>query len=151
MWRTGGKGEIYSYQPFNQDGGWSNWCNKYYNDNRKVICSDHGCGTEIGNTNTGGFYFVPGKWHHIREEVDLGLPNQSGRLSLWVDGTLKININNIVLRISSNLSIDGICFSTFFGGNDESYGRHPDVYAYFKNIKVTDEMFAIPNKEYFII
>ena len=150
MWRTGGQGEVYSYQPYNQDGGWSSWCRKYKNDNHKIICSDHGCGTEIGKTSSGGFYFAPKKWYRIREEVNLGHVNQAGRISLWVDGHLKVNMNHIVLRRSSSVHIDGIFFSTFYGGNDRSYGRHGDTYAYFKNFKLTDEKYTNHNGEYFV-
>ena len=149
MWRTGGHYEVYAYIPERQDGGWSSWCNKYGTHNR-VICHSGKCGTEIGLTSSDDHKFVPERWYTIRQEVNLGQANHHGRISLWINDELKVQITNVVMRTSSSIKIDGVFFSTFYGGSEKYYGNHGDTYSYFRNIKVTDEKYPIHSGEVFI-
>ena len=150
MWRAEGQGEVYAYVPYQQHGGWASWCEQY-RDNNRIYCPNDTCGIEIGKTDTGGFRFIPGQWHKIREEVDVGHPNNYGRITLWVDGVIKVNLNQIVLRIKDSVGVDGLFFSTFYGGSLPYFGNHGDTYAFFRKFLITNERLPVPTEEYFAI
>ncbi|CAG2257834.1 unnamed protein product [Mytilus edulis] len=150
MWRADGHYEVYAYIPYNQDGGFKHWCDRYEHDHKKVICPATTCGTEIGLTSTDAFKFKPGQWYRIRQEVNLGHPNQHGRVTLWVNDIMVVNMNRIVLRQSSSVHIDGMFFSTFYGGKSTDFGKHGDTYSYFKNFRITDEKKPVHSGEYFV-
>ncbi|CAG2244467.1 unnamed protein product [Mytilus edulis] len=149
MWRADGHYEVYAYIPYNQDGGFQHWCDRYEHDHKKVICPASKCGVEIGKTSTDKFKFIPGQWYRIRQEVNLGHPNQHGRVTLWVNDLMVVNMN-LVLRRSSSIHIDGMFFSTFYGGSSIDYSKHGDTYAYFKNFRITDEKKPIHHGQFFV-
>lgn len=97
MWRENGKGEVYAYLPTSE--GW---------------------GTRIG---TGAWSFAAdGKWHRFEMRVDLNAPSRAdGRIQAWYDGARVVDQPGLKFRTTSALAIDGILFSTFFGGNDGSW------------------------------
>lgn len=112
MWRRDGDGEVYAYLP----------TSKNY-------------GTSIGR---GSWQFIPGLWHHIEQEVILNTPDQKdGIIRVWVDGKLVIDQDNLTFRTTENLKIEGIFFSTFFGGGSTSWATPKDVYADFANFSVS--------------
>jgi hypothetical protein len=112
MWRRDGEGEVYAYLP----------TSKNY-------------GTSIGR---GSWQFIPGLWHHIEQEVILNTPDQKdGIIRVWVDGKLVIDQDNLTFRTTEDLKIEGIFFSTFFGGGSTSWATPKDVYADFANFSVS--------------
>ncbi|HGY1288713.1 TPA: polysaccharide lyase [Raoultella ornithinolytica] len=83
--------------------------------------------------------FTRGKWETITLQIKLnsvGLSN--GKMKLWLNNQLVIDRTNIVYRKSNNLSLDGVMFSTFFGGNNSSFAPKRDQYIDFRNIKMAD-------------
>ncbi|MEB3882522.1 polysaccharide lyase [Lyngbya sp. CCY1209] len=112
MWRRDGDGEVYAYLPTSD---------KY--------------GTSIDR---GAWRFVPGRWYHIEQEVVLNEPGQeNGRIRLWVDGAQVINRDDVMFRTTDELKIEGIFFSTFFGGGDLSWATPEDVYVDFAEFSVS--------------
>jgi hypothetical protein len=111
MWRRHGDGEVYAYLP-----------------------TSHDYGTSIGR---GSWQFQPGVWHHIEQEVLLNHPGlQDGRIRVWFDGRQVLTVDNLTFRTTSTLQINGLFFSTFFGGNDSSWATPEDVYIDFANFSV---------------
>lgn len=111
MWRRGGQGEVYAYLPSSQEHG-----------------------TSIGR---GQWRFQPGRWYHLEQEVQLNHPGQKdGRVRVWVDGRLRLDKDQLEFRSTDALKIDGILFSTFFGGNDSSWATKKDVSADFADFAV---------------
>jgi hypothetical protein len=111
MWRRNGDGEIYAYLPTSKKHG-----------------------TSIGR---GTWQFSPGKWYHLRQQITLNQPDrQNGSIRVWVDDRKVIDRTGLVFRTIKNLKIDGILFSTFFGGNDSSWATPQDVYVDFANFSV---------------
>jgi len=109
MWRSGGAGELYLYAP-----------------HRGIVC-----GESIGR---GSWYFVPDNWYTIIEEVklnDVGASN--GCIKIYINNSLIIDAQNLILRDASSTQVDGLLFSTFFGGNDSSWASPKDQWAVFKN------------------
>lgn len=112
MWRRNGDGEVYAYLP----------------------TSDN-YGTSIGR---GSWRFQQGGWHHIEQEVMLNHPDlQDGRVRVWFDGRQVLTADSLTFRTTSTLQIDGLFFSTFFGGGDSSWATPRDVYIDFANFLVS--------------
>ncbi|WP_190801641.1 polysaccharide lyase [Leptolyngbya sp. FACHB-261] len=111
MWRRNGAGEVYAYLPTSSENG-----------------------TSLGR---GNWRFKPGVWQRLEQEVTLNTPGKSdGRIQVWVDGNLVLSANNLTFRTTENLRIEGILFSTFFGGGDPSWATPEDVYVDFADFAV---------------
>ena len=112
MWRTKGDGEVYAYLP---------------------TSDEHG--TSIGR---GNWRFKPGTWHHLEQEVILNQPgSKNGRIRVWVDGKPVLDQSNLTFRSTDKLKIEGIFFSTFFGGSATSWATPKSVYADFADFSVS--------------
>jgi hypothetical protein len=118
MWRTGGAGELYLYSP-----------------NRSWYPNGGSDGLSVGR---GQFTFVPGKWHHIRQYVQLNVSGENDRIRVWFDDMLKpaIDLGGVNLETSSALTLDGLYFSTFFGGDDAPWASPSDQNAYFSGFVI---------------
>ncbi|HEY9649617.1 MAG TPA: hypothetical protein V6C95_03065, partial [Coleofasciculaceae cyanobacterium] len=111
MWRKNGDGEVYAYLPTS---------NEY--------------GTSIGR---GNWRFQPGRWYRLEQEVRLNQPGQNnGQIRVWLDGQEVLEQQGLTFRSIDQLKINGIFFSTFFGGNDTSWATPKDVYVDFANFSV---------------
>lgn len=111
MWRENGAGEVYAYLPTSEE-----------------------YGTSIGR---GSWYFQPGQWHTIDLQVQLNdVGSNNGSIVLGVDGKTVIEENEVLFRTVDTLKIDGIFFSTFFGGSDSSWATPKTTYVYFDNFKL---------------
>ena len=112
MWRRNGQGEVYAYLP-NSD--------TY--------------GTSIER---GAWLFQPGIWYKLEQEIRLNTPDLAdGQIRLWVNDTLVIEQTDLRFRTTDSLQIDGIFFSTFFGGGDPSWATPQDTYIDFAEFAVT--------------
>ncbi|WP_064745270.1 polysaccharide lyase [Pseudonocardia acaciae] len=99
MWRTNGAGEVYAYLPGTK--------------------GDNGYGDSLGR---GSWTFQPGKWTKITQRVQLNTPGQkNGSVTVWLDGKQVFQKADLDYRSSGGLHIDGVFFSTFFGGSDVSW------------------------------
>lgn len=111
MFRKDGDGEVYAYFP-----------------------SSVKHGTSLGR---GNWRFQPGKWHLIEQEVNLNTPDKKdGSIRVWFEGKLVLDQKNLVFRTVPTLKIEGILFSTFFGGNDPSWATPVTTYVDFANFAV---------------
>lgn len=114
MWREGGVGELYLYSPDRQAR----------------------CGQSLGR---GRWRFVPGQDHEVAQEVILNKPDAAdGIIRLWLDGKLVLEQRNLLLRSSSDVLIDGMMFSTFFGGSDPTWASPRNQYAQFTQAMIWD-------------
>jgi hypothetical protein len=112
MWREGGAGELYLYAPGRETR----------------------CGQSIGR---GRWHFVPGAWTDITEQVTLNTPGQSdGAIRIWVNGAKMVEADGLTLRGSDAVGVDGLLFSTFFGGKDPSWAPAKPQSAEFRNFGV---------------
>ena len=114
MWRRNGGGEIYAYLP-----------------------SSKKHGTSIGR---GNWQFIPGKWQHLEQEVKLNQPgSNNGQVKVWLDGKKVLDEDGLTFRTTETLKIEGIFFSTFFGGGDASWATPKDVFIDFAKFSVSGE------------
>jgi hypothetical protein len=113
MWRPGGAGEVYAYLP---------------------TSVTHG--TSLGR---GNWVFTPGLWHTIEQSVVLNTPGQAdGIVRVWFDGNLVLTQSGLLFRTTSRLKIEGVLFSTFFGGDDPTWETPVTTYADFANFALWD-------------
>ncbi len=111
MWRRNGDGEVYAYLPSSAEDG-----------------------TSIGR---GNWRFQPGKWYRLEQEVRLNQPGKNnGRVRVWVDGRQVLDQQGLTFRTVNQLKIEGIFFSTFFGGGNPSWATPNDVYVDFADFSV---------------
>ncbi|MEO6202034.1 MAG: polysaccharide lyase [Nitrospirales bacterium] len=112
MWRTGGQGEVYAYLPTSET-----W------------------GTRLG---TGSWNFTAdGKWHTVEQKVILNTPgSKNGEVTIWYDGVKVMRATGLTFRTTDTLKVDGVFFSTFFGGNDATWATPRTVHADFANFAV---------------
>jgi hypothetical protein len=111
MWRRGGVGEVYAY----------------------LATSDEQ-GTSLGR---GAWSFKPGDWHLIEQEVVLNDPDKrDGSVRVWVDEREVLMQSNLQFRTVDTLKIEGVFFSTFFGGSDSSWASPKDVHVDFAAFQV---------------
>lgn len=113
MWRRGGAGEVYAYLP----GG-------------------SGFGVSLGR---GSWTLPTGQWTDIQQGVRLNTPGRAdGTLTVWVNGRQVFNQNGLTFRLTDQPRIDGLFFSTFFGGGDPSWASPKDQYADFAGFGFAD-------------
>lgn len=106
MWRSEGQGEVYVYMP-----------------------SSTRFGSSLGR---GSFRFAPGKWHCLEQELELNTPGRAdGQVRVWLDGQQVFEQGALFFRSVADLRIEGVFFSTFFGGGDESWAPPRDTHADF--------------------
>jgi hypothetical protein len=111
MWRRNGDGEIYAYLPTSKKHGTS--------------------------IDRGSWQFKPGQWYYLKQQITLNqLDRQNGSIRVWVNDRKVIDRTGLVFRTTNTLKIDGILFSTFFGGNDSSWATPQDVYVDFADFSV---------------
>jgi predicted small lipoprotein YifL len=112
MWRTNGAGEVYAYLPTSQQHG-----------------------TSLGR---GCWTFTPGRWTQLHQRVRLNTPGQSdGRITVWQDDRLVLDHTGLEFRTTPDLHIDGLFFSTFFGGDDSSWASPTDQHTDFADFTLT--------------
>lgn len=144
MWRANGDGEVYAYVTHSQNPSWSEWCDLYdtkqTNKSKHIHCTST-TGIEIGD---GSFQFQTQTWHKIRQEVQLNtLAGENGYIKLWVDDEPVIYVTDIIMRDNTDFNIDGIFFSTFYGGGSVKWACPADTYTYYRNFKLSDDIMAI--------
>ena len=111
MWRTAGAGEVYAYLP-----------------------TSVAHGTELGK---GDWLFSTGAWHAIEQEVVLNQPGLAdGSITVWYDGTQVYRVSGLTFRSAASLEIQGLFFSTFYGGDDPSWAPNRTTAADFADFRV---------------
>lgn len=112
MWREDGEGEVYAYV-MNKDGPY---------------------GKSIGR---GSWRFHPERWYRIDQEVVLNAPSRpDGQLRVWINGRQVLDRDDIRYRGVSEIGVDGLMFSTFFGGGDPNWASPKHQSADFTGFKV---------------
>ncbi|QOR39615.1 hypothetical protein HNO52_14635 [Billgrantia diversa] len=109
MWRKEGQGELYAYT----------------------------VGHEGDSLGRGNWYFPTGRWVTVEQEVVLNTPGEeNGVVRVWIDGWPVLEQRNLVYRTTPDVSIDGIMFSTFFGGTGEEWRTPHDQHADFSAFRL---------------
>jgi hypothetical protein len=113
MWRRNGDGEVYTYLPTSVERG-----------------------TSLGR---GNWRFRKGKWNLVEQAVTLNTPGKSnGSIRLWINEQLVVEDLSLTFRTTPELQIEGILFSTFFGGSDLSWATPRATHVDFAHFAVSD-------------
>lgn len=97
MWRKQGQGELYEY----------------------VANKDADYGESVGR---GRWRFTPGQWVSVEQEIVLNDPDRdNGIARVWINGQPILEQQGIVYRTTEDVHIDGLMFSTFFGGHGSDW------------------------------
>jgi hypothetical protein len=119
MWRAGGAGEVYAYLP-----------------------TSIAHGTSLGR---GSWHFTPGAWNCLEQAVVLNQPGRAdGSVTVWLDGHEVYVARGVRFRDTTSLRIDGLFFSTFFGGGDSTWASPYDQSAQFAAFAVSARYIGPP-------
>ena len=119
MWRSGGDGEVYAYLPTSEEHG-----------------------TSLGR---GCWFFPTNQWVSIEQRVTLNTPGASdGEVTVWQNGQQVLHQRGLTFRTTDQLKIEGLFFSTFFGGGDGSWATPVDQYADFAGFTMSDAFIPPP-------
>lgn len=80
-------------------------------------------------------YLTPDIWHTLKTYIKMNTPGkENGKIICWFDG---IEVVNVDLQFRNDLSfgIDQFKFTTFFGGNDDTWAPKKDEKMYFKDFR----------------
>lgn len=112
MWRRDGAGEAYAYLPTNE-----------------------GYGTSIGR---GNWIFRKNVWQSMQLLVKLNKPGQiDGQIRVQINQTPTLSRQGLIFRTEEKLGIDGVFFSSFFGGSDDSWATPSSTFIDFADFKVS--------------
>lgn len=119
MWRTGGAGEVYAYLP-----------------------TSVAHGTSLGR---GDWTWPTGTWTAVEQHVRLNTPGRpDGKVQVWLNGTPAFEQDGLTFRTTATLQIEGLFFSTFFGGGDASWATPRNQYADFAGFELTTHKISDP-------
>ena len=132
MWRRDGAGEVYIYAPEGEQG--PDFCDPR--------CSTGVQPCTVCNYNAGvsfkryAFYFPRGEWTRLRLGVTLNTMGQNdGNVTLEVNGEKVIEYTKMKWRLLEDVVIEGINFSSWFGGGDSSWAPDSDMYILLRNFR----------------
>lgn len=118
VWQSNGKGALYGYLPTNS-----------------TVYKGVTYGDVLGS---GAWQFKPGKWTDISHHIKLNDPGaNNGRMTVWIDGFPVIDECGLRFRDIPTLKVDGIFFSTFFGGNEPDWASRKDTYIDFTDFRIS--------------
>ncbi|EIN11822.1 hypothetical protein PUNSTDRAFT_142064 [Punctularia strigosozonata HHB-11173 SS5] len=124
MWRKGGAGEVYAYIP-----------------TPNGLCKDDDiiCNSDFGTSiHRGSFSFLAGEWNRITLVVQMNDPvdTANGNVELYYNDVKAFQQDNLQLRASKSVNINGLYLSTFYGGSDSSWAPSSEMHTYFRNFQM---------------
>ena len=112
LWLPNGGGSLYAYLPTSKV-----W------------------GTALGKNL---WSYSTGVWHHLTQKIKLNSPGKrDGQVQVWLDDELVYSNHEMTYRYDEELLIDGILFSTFFGGNNPAFASSKDTFVLLGNITIS--------------
>lgn len=134
MWRKNGAGEAYLYVPEGKQA--EDFCTFF----PPCITNADGCnvcnykaGVSFGR---GSFHFQRGAWNKVTMTMRLNTPTEkNGMLRVKFNNEEVIRYNKMNWREFENVFVEGVEFSTWFGGSDETWGPPYDTNVMFKNVR----------------
>ncbi|KAF7782557.1 CAZyme family PL14 [Agaricus bisporus var. burnettii] len=122
MWRKDAEGEVYAYIPSPND-----LCK-----DKDVICnSDFGISLQRGV-----FGFISGQWLRVTMLVRMNDPPNiaNGEIQVYYNDRIAVSKQGLQIRSVDTLHVNGLFFSTFFGGSDKSWATPDTTHTYYRNI-----------------
>ncbi|KAJ7072314.1 polysaccharide lyase family 14 protein [Mycena amicta] len=125
MWRINGAGEAYTYTP-TPNGICAD---------KTVTCNSDDFGTSLSR---GSFTFLSGQWNHVTMLVQLNNPVDvaNGNIQVYFNNVQALVQPDMQIRATPNLTINGLYFSTFFGGSDATWATPNTTHTYFRSMQL---------------
>ncbi len=121
MWRNANNGEVYAYLD---------------------SASADNYGLQLG---CGNWTWQPGQWTEVQETVSLNAPGQSnGYINIYINGAEVLQAIGLRFRTVSSLQINGLFFSTFFGGSDLTWASPQTQHTDFAGFTVLSKPLSVP-------
>jgi hypothetical protein len=80
-------------------------------------------------------YLTRDTWHTLKTYIKMNTPGkEDGKVICWFNGVEVVNLN-LRFRKDMSFGIDQFKFTTFFGGNDETWAPKKDEGLYFKDFR----------------
>jgi hypothetical protein len=112
MWRAGGAGEVYAYLPTSKEHG-----------------------TSLGR---GDWHWPTNQWTCVEQEVTLNdVGKANGTVNVWLNNKQVLAQQDLTFRSSASLHIEGLFFSTFFGGGDQTWATPIKQHADFADFEIS--------------
>ncbi len=90
---------------------------------------------------------TPGRWYRVTHRIVMNTPGKKdGLIQAWLDGKKVLDSAKMRFRDTSDFQIDGLFFSTFFGGGSKEWAARKDEYACFDDFLITTDA-ALPGVE----
>ncbi len=119
MWRNANNGEVYAY-----------------------LDGTAGYGEQLG---CGNWTWQPGQWTKVQETVSLNTPGQAnGYITVYINGSPALDAIGLTFRTVSSLQINGLYFSTFFGGSDATWASPQAQYTDFAGFSISSQPVSAP-------
>ncbi len=81
--------------------------------------------------------FEPGRWHEVVHEIRMNKPGQNnGSITCRMDGVVVLERGGMRFRDVDSFAIDGMYFSTFFGGGSSSWATTRDETIFFDDFRI---------------
>lgn len=81
--------------------------------------------------------FEPGRWHEVVHEIRMNTPGANdGSITGWIDGIPALDARNMRFRDVDEFAIDGMYFSTFFGGGSAGWATTKDETILFDDFRI---------------
>ena len=119
MWREGGKVVLYLYH----------------------MDKPHKWGEDIPllNEKRDQIVFEKGQWYEVKERVKINTNNNhDGEVEIWINGK-QVLLHKGIQMVNNGDLIDNFYFSTFHGGNTQSWAPLHDSFIWFDEIKIWNE------------
>jgi len=122
MWHKNGAGEIYASLPTTNN-----------------LCTQGGvnCSSDSSiSIQRGSFGFTSGQWNRITLLIRLNDPPTAanGNIQLFYNDLTAIDQQGLQIRTDSQIFLNGLYFSTFFGGSDNTWATPNTTHTYYRNI-----------------
>jgi hypothetical protein len=133
MWRENGAGEVYFYLPLAaQQDAFCRQCTQPAGFSCAAFRGEPHC-----SWHRGAFTLTRGRWNKVQQFIRINTPGQpNGILQLFINGVLVMQSTEVVYRTSSSLTLSGLFFSTFFGGDSPAYAPMTNQFSFFKDFRL---------------
>jgi len=96
----------------------------------------------LQNPDGSDFVLQPNVWYQLTQRVKMNTPGErDGILQAWLNGQMVLDKQDIRYRDVSSLEIDGLYFSTFYGGNTPEWAPQHDNRAFFDDFLISTAPF----------
>ncbi len=81
--------------------------------------------------------FKRGIWHKIKMNVQVNdLMKRNGLIQVFYNDRLVFEKKDFVFRTVNSISVDRLCFNTFFGGDDQSWSPKKEEKLFIRNLSI---------------